>query len=83
MRVGENGRVGCFCQVWVCLNGNFVQMHSGWGQDALGHPLGVSAPGDEPGLFSKANSSFVGTASVRTCWEHPQEGLNPWKTVLV
>lgn len=48
-----------------------VGMHSLWESQHLG---------DELGLFSKANSSFVRTASIRTCWEHPQEGLNPWKT---
>lgn len=52
----------------VCFNGNFIQIHSRWGRDVLGHPLGMSAPGMSLGLLTKANFSFVdmfGTPSGR------------------
>lgn len=62
------------------LTGILYKSTQGWGWDVLGHPLGISAPEMRLGFFTKANSSFGGTASIRTRWEHPQEGLNPWKT---
>lgn len=68
MRVGENGH---FCQVWVCINEHFVQIHSGGGWDSFGN---VST-WDEAGLVhqgqfqlcgSSLNQDMLGTPSGRT-----------------